>query len=258
MLIRLIRVHPCSILSVHCPNSTAASRDRSNSTRAYGTRPDRPTQAADRERVLGLVLALVVGPGEGHLRAVLVARAIDQVRLAAGVALAAVVAEADRTGPVAGRANSSEPQQRLCDQKSFGSSPRRMIVQSRTIGCQVLPPSVETSIWYFTSGLGGLLDRTWAAAYTATTGSPRGAVSSSVTRGLPNLPSTTWACACGRFGPAEVTRPAGRLEAHLAAVVLQPRQHRRVRLADRGDRQARLLQRFRPRAAAAAGIAAAP
>ena len=42
--------------------------------------------------------------------------------------------------------------------------------------------------------------------------------------------------------------PAGRLEAHLAAVVLQARHDRRVRLADGGHRQPRLLQGLRPRA----------
>jgi hypothetical protein len=60
--------------------------------------------------------------------------------------------------------NFASPQQKLCDQKSFGSSPRRGIDQSFTTGVQVRPPSVEYSIWYLTFGSGGLLELTWAAA----------------------------------------------------------------------------------------------
>src|SRR5262249_48002786 len=97
------------------------------------------------------------------------------------------------------------PQQKLCDQKSLGSSPRREIVQSLTSGFQLWPPSVETSIWYFTSGRGGLPENTCAAAWTASTRSLRGGAISSVTRGVPNFPSTRCASACPRFGPAETT-----------------------------------------------------
>ena len=46
----------------------------------------------------------------------------------------------------------------LCDQNSAGSSPRRVICQSLTTGCQDLPPSSEKSMAYLTSALGGLLD----------------------------------------------------------------------------------------------------
>src|SRR5579862_740304 len=93
----------------------------------------------------------------------------------------------------------------LWDQKSPGSSPRRAIVQSFASGFQLLPPSQETSIWYLTSGLGGQLEATWAAATTAATGSFRGVPSSRVTVRLPKAPSTTCAWAWGSVGPAEIT-----------------------------------------------------
>ena len=51
----------------------------------------------------------------------------------------------------------------LCDQKSFGSPPRRVICQSFTTDDHDLPPSVENSIWYLMSGRGGLLDMMDAA-----------------------------------------------------------------------------------------------
>src|SRR5207253_6498984 len=107
--------------------------------------------------------------------------------------------------PFASSPGRHEPQRRLCDQKSAGSSPRRGTVQSLTTAVHVLPPSAETSIRYLTSGRGGLPDSTWAAACSASGRSPRGAATANVTPGLPNLPSTTCACAWGRFGPADST-----------------------------------------------------
>jgi hypothetical protein len=52
-----------------------------------------------------------------------------------------------RTGPVDFRLAS--PQQKLWLQKSGGSGGRRRTVQSLTTLFQVLPSSVENSIWYF-------------------------------------------------------------------------------------------------------------
>src|SRR5262249_44622766 len=90
-----------------------------------------------------------------------------------------------------------------CDQKSSGSLPRRATVQSLSSGFQALPPSVEMSIWYLTSGLGGQLDATWAAATTVTTGSLRGVATSSVTARELHALSTICAWPWGRVGPAE-------------------------------------------------------
>src|ERR1051325_4982019 len=96
----------------------------------------------------------------------------------------------------------------LCDQKSFGSSPRRAIAQSFTTDFHVLPASVEHSIWYLMSDAGGFPEATCPTAYNSTPGSPRGVAISSVTCGVLNPPATMRALACARFGPAEtIARP---------------------------------------------------
>jgi hypothetical protein len=71
-----------------------------------------------------------------------------------------VLRKRTRTAEVRRSPSSTVAQQKLCDQKSFGSLPRREIVQSFRAGCQVLPPSLDTSIWYFTSARGGLPEKT--------------------------------------------------------------------------------------------------
>src|SRR5438045_8978321 len=61
------------------------------------------------------------------------------------------------TGPDT-RGSAASPQQKLWLQKSFGSGGRRTIRQSFTTGVHFLPPSVEQSMRYATSGEGGLPD----------------------------------------------------------------------------------------------------
>src|SRR4051794_14369042 len=50
---------------------------------------------ARRKRVRGTTLTLAVGPGEGDSRGIRAGGSVDEVRLAAGVGLAAIVAKAD-------------------------------------------------------------------------------------------------------------------------------------------------------------------
>src|SRR5688572_26979173 len=108
-----------------------------------------------------------------------------------------------RTGP--SPEISRSPQTKLCDQPLLGPSPSRVIFQSFTMGVQVLPPSVEPSIWYVTRGLGSVYDIMCAEAWTATGAPFRGAASSRTARGVPNAPSTRCVFACSRVGPAETT-----------------------------------------------------
>src|SRR5579863_3694648 len=126
------------------------------------------------------MIAPIIAPIERHSRLIAVGSAINQMCFRTQVILAPIIAETDLDSD-AFSANVRDPQQKLCDQKSLGSSPIRGMVQSLTRGSQVRPSSLEISIWYLISGRGGLLDWMCAAACTATIGSPRGVASPSVT-----------------------------------------------------------------------------